>query len=214
MPTPVDLYPYDYRLTENRAYRIQVARIRKMNAKKGLAATPRLFVGTEASLEVFDIKEYKRLQSEAKTQSNKPVLRELIKECQFTNKQIDKLIEGSLPSVPYSNRDTLPEDSGIYILFHVCSGQRKVLYIGQSVNIRRRWKAHDTSRNFHMLKKLKNLEIAYVLMPSQYLDRVEMHLIKKHNPMLNVQGCKGNRSVQKAQMVWEDYIDRQLGIIA
>ncbi|NJN89532.1 MAG: GIY-YIG nuclease family protein [Leptolyngbyaceae cyanobacterium SL_5_14] len=85
----------------------------------------------------------------------------------------------ALPSLPLVKRTGLPECAGIY--FAVAAEQ--VLYIGQAINLRNRWKGHHRYRQLLQMgcDRLCWLQVNEV----GFLDDLEMALIRYFKPVLN-----------------------------
>lgn len=84
----------------------------------------------------------------------------------------------SLPSVSLQEKNYLPCCSGIYF---VISSANKILYIGQSENIRERWKAHRCAKQIAPTDR-----IAWWQVPKESLRNAEVLLIEQFKPKLNV----------------------------
>jgi hypothetical protein len=88
-----------------------------------------------------------------------------------------------LSSVLISERDELPEQSGIYF---VTDESETIHYIGMSINLRNRWYSHHRQEDFDLIE---NGKIAYISsMPKHYLKEIEATLIKTFIPRLNLKG--------------------------
>jgi len=88
-----------------------------------------------------------------------------------------------LSSVLISERDELPEQSGIYF---VIDNLEAIHYIGMSINLRNRWYSHHRQEDFDLIE---NGKIAYISsMPKHYLKEIEATLIKTFIPRLNIKG--------------------------
>lgn len=92
----------------------------------------------------------------------------------------------ALPYVVMSELSYLPACSGIYFTIEE-SG--RVVYIGQSVNIRRRWRAHhvqDALSNLSDLSSARRVRIAWLEVNNiQELNLLELTLIRRFKPCLN-----------------------------
>lgn len=106
----------------------------------------------------------------------------------------------SLPTVLLDNKDRLPNVSAIYF---VLSQQNKILYIGQSKALNKRWKHHQKLKD---ISQYESVKIAYLVFSiPDFLFEIEQALIRHFNPSLNL--C--NSFNQKSDEVWE-----KLGILA
>lgn len=86
----------------------------------------------------------------------------------------------NLPSVTLKDKKLLPESSGIYFAI---DSQGTIQYIGRSIDINQRWKAHHRSQQ---LKDIGNIKIAYLLVSEEsLLDVIESALIEWFQPKLN-----------------------------
>jgi hypothetical protein len=99
----------------------------------------------------------------------------------------------TLPSVAFIEKETLPDCCGIYF---VMNGD-EILYIGKSVRICNRWKAHHKLEMIKSLENSDNFRIAWLeLKDRTLLDETEIALITHFKPKLN--GAVF-RSINKAQ---------------
>jgi len=89
-----------------------------------------------------------------------------------------------LPFVLLRDRQLLPEEPGIY--FVVTKG--RIIYIGQSINIRRRWQTHGI---YALVAVHPQPCIAWLLMPCEGLDSCEDYFTEKFKPLLD--GSKTRR---------------------
>ncbi len=83
----------------------------------------------------------------------------------------------SLPSVNVLCKNELPEYSGVYL---VINHTKDVLYVGQSLNLKTRWKSHKCT-NFLNDK----CRILWIKVSPDLLGRIENFLIDKFSPVLN-----------------------------
>ena len=89
------------------------------------------------------------------------------------------IVLAMLPSIALTKRETLPTCSGIYFAL---SEKGTVLYIGQTHNLRRRWKQH------HHMSRLTSLgcqSIAWHSCSSEDMGQLEWRLIQQLQPVLN-----------------------------
>ncbi len=87
----------------------------------------------------------------------------------------------SLPWVPLDAVSCLPESAGIYFVVDL---SKRVQYIGQSKNVRKRWRKH---LHFKRLAKTKGVKIAYLLLQDvELLTEVESAMIRYFDPPLNL----------------------------
>lgn len=94
----------------------------------------------------------------------------------------------TLPKVPLSAKQLLPEYSGIY---YVLDETHKIWYIGQAKNIQKRWqgKAHHRIYQLEAQKKT-HFTIYYEQVSESQLDSVENARIEKYHPHLNYSPVK------------------------
>lgn len=86
-----------------------------------------------------------------------------------------------LSTVELSNRDELPEQSGIYF---VLGKSDEIHYIGIAVNLQKRWYSHHRQEDFDLIE---NGKIAFITsFPIHYLKEIESVLIKSFLPRLNI----------------------------
>ncbi len=86
-----------------------------------------------------------------------------------------------LSTVELSNRDELPEQSGIYF---VLGKSDEIHYIGMSINLQKRWYSHHRQEDFDLIE---NGKIAFITsFPIHYLKEIESVLIKSFLPRLNI----------------------------
>ena len=87
--------------------------------------------------------------------------------------------------------------SGIYALVH----NNQVIYVGQSINVRRRLRKHHSVDSqlrqgkhpaFYYFIKTHMDEISFLVVPCEVeqLNTLEEHYIKKHKPRYNRSGVK------------------------
>src|ERR1051325_55801 len=91
-----------------------------------------------------------------------------------------KTIElASLPSVPFAELRLLPHASGVYF---ACDLEGRVLYVGQTQNLYRRWKVHH---RFARLQDMGCMRLAWHLCAFEHLEEIEYAMIQHYNPPLN-----------------------------
>ena len=85
----------------------------------------------------------------------------------------------TVDEVKISELDRLPEISGIYLVYNADT----CIYIGQSKNIKRRWRSH------HRLKQINSMYpesyIVWIRAKVYELDALERDFIKNIDPLLN-----------------------------
>lgn len=95
----------------------------------------------------------------------------------FTLKSFDL---SSLPSLPLSDRSQLPSCAAVYFAL---SASGRVLYVGQSIDLRERLRRHH---RVALLDALGDVRIAWLKESNSLaLRRIETALIKHFNPPLN-----------------------------
>ena len=96
------------------------------------------------------------------------------------------------------NLDSLPEESGIYILSVLLnSGNFATIYVGQSTNIKSRVKTHfsESESNKELKRYLSNnytFKVSYAKADRLMLDGLEKYLIYYYEPMFNNQDGNGD----------------------
>lgn len=102
-----------------------------------------------------------------------------------TNK-VKSIDVGSLPFVTLENKCDLPKAAGVYVVLSFTAelnGMKVApLYVGQSINMRRRWASH------HKLPKIKqylDVRIYYLQSSVTELDEIESGLIERLQPLHN-----------------------------
>jgi GIY-YIG catalytic domain len=94
-------------------------------------------------------------------------------------KNFDDIVIATLPSIAMTARDTLPACSGVYFAL---SETGTVLYIGQTHNLRIRWKQH------HHMSSLTSrgcVSIAWHPCSNEDMGELEWRLIRQFQPILN-----------------------------
>ena len=103
----------------------------------------------------------------------------------------------SLPYVFLSEKSKLPETSGVYF---VITPSNRIIYIGSSSNLRKRWCGHNRLKDFDDYRYVK---ITWLEVKGQGWEILESYLINKFCPILNKHGMPW--SVNK-------YIDERLSL--
>ena len=99
-----------------------------------------------------------------------------------------------LPSVPFDERNKLPNESGIYF---VIDSQEIVQYIGRSQNIHKRWEKHHRNSQ---LADMCGVNIAYLKISEvAFLPSIEKALIREFNPLLNNTKVSLKKKVRQQQ---------------
>lgn len=90
----------------------------------------------------------------------------------------------TLPSLPLSQRNSLPECPSIY--FAIDSNNR-VLYVGKAINLLSRWKNHHRQEQLNRINRKNPIKIAWLICPSELevLARTETYFIEFYQPLLN-----------------------------
>jgi hypothetical protein len=91
----------------------------------------------------------------------------------------------NLPYLTHSERKKLPTCPGVYFAIDA-SGQ--VAYIGQSTNLRKRWRTHSLRNEFCEsgdLESQPKIKIAWLEIERELLDEIETGLIRRFRPRLN-----------------------------
>ncbi|MEM9150547.1 MAG: hypothetical protein AAGB19_08845 [Cyanobacteria bacterium P01_F01_bin.3] len=73
----------------------------------------------------------------------------------------------------------LPTSSGIYAVLD----KNKVMYIGRSGNLRKRWSSGH--HRYHQAVKLKDPRLAWILLSKREINKVETAFIKQYQPTWN-----------------------------
>lgn len=112
-------------------------------------------------------------------------------------------------NLPLSQRDSLPDLSGIYV---VVDAEDEVWYVGQSINIQKRWqgKGHHRYTQLSRTHKKRSYRIYWQNFPSHQLDEKEQLYIDLFKPHLN--DTKVKKYVKKSIQP-NDEIKRLLKVI-
>lgn len=87
-----------------------------------------------------------------------------------------------LPFVFLSESDQLPDHSGIYF---VIDSDNKVLYIGQTKSLVKRWKGHHRKHQFLQITEKSFIKIAWLICAVEDLTSAESYLINYYRPLYN-----------------------------
>lgn len=101
----------------------------------------------------------------------------------------DSLDLSELPAVSLTCRSSLPSMPCIYFAIDSLGA---VQYIGKTVNAQQRWTQHH---RYKQLKEIGGVRIAYLLIESDLLTKVESALIAWFKPPLNDSPIIGNRKI-------------------
>lgn len=106
-----------------------------------------------------------------------------------TSTDVAKLLNGfnheGLPSIPFRLRCKLPEITCVYAVY---SGL-DVYYVGQTVNLKRRWEGHHTSEKLSVVQNSadqQDVRIGWIELDRQLLTLIEKALIGLLLPILNI----------------------------
>ena len=109
-------------------------------------------------------------------------------------KFISKLREAaSVPTILYSDKNTLPEISAVYIVRH----NGIVLYVGSTIRLRTRFRRHHKKEFF----KNEGTSIEYIECEIQWLGPLEVSKCKELQPTLNSIAKRPNRKQQPIDKV-------------
>lgn len=84
----------------------------------------------------------------------------------------------TLPSLPLASRSVLPACAAIYFVLDEAD---RILYIGQTTNLKRRWLRHHRYDQLSVQSRIAWLECNEL----ELLPKIEVALIKHFNPALN-----------------------------
>jgi hypothetical protein len=86
-----------------------------------------------------------------------------------------------LPNCKFSDRDKLPECSGIYFAI----ARDRVLYVGQAKNLRNRWQNHHRSHQLEGVNKKSEVKLFWLECHEHQLNALESEYIDYYCPTLN-----------------------------
>lgn len=110
----------------------------------------------------------------------------------------------SLPSLPLTDRRSLPE---LLCIYFAIDSQGAIQYIGRSVNLQRRWKAHQRCTE---LEAMGQVNVAWLeVSDATLLHAIEQALIKWFDPPLNREGQERIRRKAIAQATLRDEQSRK-----
>jgi predicted GIY-YIG superfamily endonuclease len=109
--------------------------------------------------------------------------------------QARQALEEARP-IPFAERRNLPTYPGIYIV----EREGAVLYIGQSINLRKRWSQHHRTRQF---LALDGLTIRFAEVATEILAGLERELIIELRPRFNGTDLPPTRPCQIRPEYWE-----------
>lgn len=89
-----------------------------------------------------------------------------------------------LPSLPLSQRGSLPNYSAIYF---VVDSKNRVLYVGQATNLLARWKDHHRQEQLSRINRKNPIKISWLSCSNELkiLINTENHFINLYQPLLN-----------------------------
>ncbi|MEM8719645.1 MAG: GIY-YIG nuclease family protein [Cyanobacteria bacterium P01_G01_bin.39] len=94
--------------------------------------------------------------------------------------EINNLTPFHFKSVDLKDKDSLPEEPGIYFVID----KSNVYYIGMTTNLQKRWYSHHKQSEIDSLSEIK---ISYLnCLPKHYLKNLESTLINHFKPSLNI----------------------------
>lgn len=86
-----------------------------------------------------------------------------------------------LPNCKFSDKDKLPECSGIYFAI----ARDRVLYVGQAKNLRNRWQNHHRSHQLEGVNKKCEVKLFWLECHEHQLNALESEYIEYYCPTLN-----------------------------
>jgi len=105
---------------------------------------------------------------------------------------VDLEYVASLPSIPFQDRNLMPNLSGIYFVC-ISVPDVRVIYIGKTTSFCRRWLSHNKTPELELLHSLRipvNIHLLELDWDSNNLILLENLVINKFNPPMNVAGLK------------------------
>jgi hypothetical protein len=128
-----------------------------------------------------------------------------------------------LPQVHFIDRTLLPSESGLYFVIFEAKEQR-LAYLGKAENLRMRWAGHHREPELWLLTCLGiPVDIAWIEVEKEYLERAENFLIEVFRPPLNdihtLQtkkrrlGKNNNYNLTTPSEVLQDFRDRRLNAV-
>lgn len=117
----------------------------------------------------------------------------------------------ALEYVQFDDRLNLPASPGVYL----ATKRSSVLYVGQSKNLRNRWKG-SSHHQFLPLAIMGCTKIRYKPASIDRLDSIEKKLIRQYNPLLNSNGLSEKSSTEVVEklraIILKDYEDEKIRI--
>jgi GIY-YIG catalytic domain-containing protein len=104
----------------------------------------------------------------------------------------------TLPAVSLENRKRLPQTAGIYFAIDAAGA---VQYIGQSINLRQRWKGHPCQGYIANGGRIAYLEVS----DPTLLKEIETALIQWFEPPLNDRRCNLAPKIISFRLLLESY---------
>lgn len=98
----------------------------------------------------------------------------------------------NLPYVDLLHREKLPDCSAIYFAI---DSQDRVLYVGLSVNLAERWKAHHRLHQLKEIYKNSFVRIALLVWTKSDLSIAEKYFIERYQPLLNGTNVKNEKTI-------------------
>lgn len=96
---------------------------------------------------------------------------------------LESLDIAALPSLPLSDRASLPKVSAVYFVLE----ERVVIYVGSTENLSKRWKAHNKLKQLEA--RLGELRIAWLeVKAASIVTAIENAMIKLFEPEFNISG--------------------------
>lgn len=89
-----------------------------------------------------------------------------------------------LPSLPLSQRDSLPICTAIYF---ATDSKNRVLYVGKAINLLNRWKNHHRQEQLNRINRKNKIKIAWLHCSNNLalLANTETYFIEFYQPLLN-----------------------------
>jgi toxin ParE1/3/4 len=120
---------------------------------------------------------------------------------------VSKIDLFSLPSLPLSERDLLPDSGAVYF---VIDAENRLLYIGKAIHLRQRWKSHHRSSQFESLKQVRLAWLSFdPPLSNEALYRVEQECILHFRPPVNYNSKRRRilvtqTAIEDMRSIWND----------